>query len=41
METIKNYHIFDRVLSVSLTDVSEQMFFFVCAALSNFFASFM
>ena len=35
MERIKNYHIFDRVLPVSLTDVSEQMFF-VCAALSNF-----
>ena len=35
MERIKNFHIFDRVLPLSLTDVSEQMFF-VCAALSNF-----
>ena len=35
MERIKNFHIFDRVLPSSLTDVSEQMFF-VCAALSNF-----
>ena len=37
MERIKNYHIFDRVLPA---DVSEQMFF-VCAALSKFFTSFM
>ena len=35
MERIKNYHIFDWVLPVTLTDVSEQIFF-VCAALSNF-----
>ena len=35
MERIKNFHIFDRVLPATLTDLAEQMFF-VCAALSNF-----
>ena len=35
MERIKNYHIFDRTILSSLTDVAEQMFF-VCAVLTNF-----
>jgi hypothetical protein len=35
MERIKNFHIFSRVLSTSLTDLSNQMFF-ICAILSNF-----
>ena len=35
MERIKNYHIFDRTIPSSLTDVAEQMFF-VCAAFTNF-----
>ena len=35
MERIKNYHIFDRNIAATLTDVAEQMFF-VCAVLSNF-----
>ena len=35
MERIKNYHIFDRTIPSSLTDVVEQMFF-VCAVLTNF-----
>ena len=35
MERIKNYHIFDRVLHSSLSDIASQMFF-VCAVLSNF-----
>ena len=35
MERIKNYHIFDKVLSASLTDLANQIFF-VCAVLSNF-----
>lgn len=35
MERIKNYHIFDKVLPRSLSDVTNQMFY-VCAVLSNF-----
>ena len=35
MERIKNFHIFDRVIPATLTDVAEQMFF-VCAILTNF-----
>ena len=35
MERIKNYHIFDRVIPASLTDLANQMFF-VSSALSNF-----
>ena len=35
MERIKNYHIFDRTIPSSLTEVTEQMFF-VCAVLTNF-----
>ena len=35
MERIKNYHIFDRVIPATLTNVAEQMFF-VCAVLTNF-----
>lgn len=34
-ERIKNFHIFSRALSTSLTDLSNQIFF-VCAVLSNF-----
>ena len=35
MERIKNYHIFDKTIPCSLTEVTEHMFF-VCAALTNF-----
>ena len=35
MERIKNYHIFDRVIPATLTNVAEQIFF-VCAVLTNF-----
>ena len=35
MERIKNYHIFDRTLSSSLTDLAEETFF-VCAVMCNF-----
>ena len=35
MERIKNYHIFDRTIPSSLTEVTEQMFF-VCTVLTNF-----
>ena len=35
MEHIKNYHIFDRTLSSSLTDLAEETFF-VCAVMCNF-----
>ena len=35
MERIKNYHIFDRVVPSSLTDLTNQIFF-VCAVLCNF-----
>ena len=35
MERIKNYHIFDGVVPLSLMDVSDQIFF-VCAILTNF-----
>ena len=35
MERIKNYHIFDRTLPSSMTNVAEQTFF-VCAVLTNF-----
>ena len=35
MERIKNYHIFDRTLPSSLTDVAEETFF-VCAVMCNF-----
>ena len=35
MECIKNYHIFDRTIAASLTDLADQMFF-VCAILHNF-----
>ena len=35
MERIKNYHILDRTIPSSLTDVAEQMFF-VYAVLTNF-----
>ena len=35
MERIKNYHIFDKVIPASLTDLANQIFF-VCAVLSNF-----
>ena len=36
MERIKNYHIFDRILPSSLSDITEEIFF-VCAVMSNFF----
>ena len=35
MERIKNFHIFDKSLPVSLTDIADKIFF-VCCALSNF-----
>ena len=35
MEQIKNYHIFNRTLPSSLTDLAEETFF-VCAVMSNF-----
>ena len=35
MERIKNYHIFDKTIPSSLTEVTERMFF-VCAAHTNF-----
>ena len=35
MERIKNFHIFDRIIPQTLTDIAEQIFF-VCAILSNF-----
>ena len=35
MERIKNFHVFDRTIPSSLTEVAEQMFF-VCAVLTNF-----
>ena len=35
MERIKNYHIFDRTLPSSLTDLAEETFF-VCAVMCNF-----
>ena len=35
MERIKNYHIFDRTLPASLTDIADRLFF-VCCILSNF-----
>ena len=37
MERIKNFHIFDGVMPLSLIDVADQMFF-VCAVLTNFHA---
>ena len=37
MERIKNFHIFDGVMPLSLMDVADQMFF-VCAVLTNFHA---
>jgi len=35
MERIKNFHIFDRVLPATLTDIADRLFF-VCCILSNF-----
>ena len=35
MERIKNYHILDRTIPVSLTNVAEQIFT-ICALLANF-----
>ena len=35
MERIKNYHIFDRTLPASLTDIADRIFF-VCCVLTNF-----
>ena len=35
MERIKNFHIFDRSLPSSLTDIADR-YFFVCCALTNF-----
>ena len=37
MERIKNFHIFDGIMPLSLMDVADQMFF-VCAVLTNFHA---
>ena len=35
MERIKNFHILDRTIPASLTNVAEQIFF-VCAVLTNY-----
>ena len=35
MERIKNFHIFDRVLPASLTDIADRLFY-VCCSLSTF-----
>ena len=35
MERIKNFHIFDGVMPLSMMDISNQIFF-VCAVLTNF-----
>ena len=35
MERIKNFHIFDRPLPSSLTDIADRIFFF-CCVLGNF-----
>ena len=35
MERLKNYHIFDCVMPLSLMDIADQIFF-VCAVLTNF-----
>ena len=35
MERIKNFHIFDRPLPSSFTDIADRMFF-VCCVLTNF-----
>ena len=35
MERIKNFHIFDRTLSASLTDIADRMFY-ICCMLTNF-----
>ena len=35
IERIKDFHIFDKALPSSLTDLSNQIFY-VCAILSNF-----
>ena len=35
MERIKNFHVFDRPLPASFTDIANRMFF-VCCVLSNF-----
>ena len=37
MERIKNHHIFDRVIPLTLMDITEQIFF-ACILLSNFHA---
>ena len=35
MERIKNFHIFDKSIPVSLTDIADRIFF-VCCILTNF-----
>lgn len=35
MERIKNCHIFDRIIPVSLTDIADRIFY-VCCVLTNF-----
>ena len=35
MERIKNFHIFDGVMPLSMMDISNQIFF-ICAVLNNF-----
>ena len=35
MERIKNFHVFDKSIPVSLTDIADRMFF-ICCELSNF-----
>lgn len=35
MERIKNFHIFDRIIPVSLTDIADRIFY-VCCVLTNF-----
>jgi hypothetical protein len=35
MERIKNFHIFDRTLPATLTEIADRMFY-VCCVLTNF-----
>ena len=39
MERIKNFHIFDRLLPVHLSDIANRLFF-VCCVLTNFHPPF-
>jgi len=41
LEHIKNYHIFDRTIPASLTDLANQMFFVCAIYFMQFLATFM